>query len=376
MNQGLKIHIVSFDVPAPPDYGGVIDVYYKIKSLSESGVKVILHCFQYGRQKSAELEKICFKVYYYQRGGGIKYLFSQLPYIVATRSAGELLANLAAVEAPILFEGLHTCFFIGHPKLDGYKKIVRMHNIEHEYYRHLALAEKNLLKKVHYLLESRKLKRYEPAVGFAETVVTISPSDQEYFSGRHKNPVLLTAFHGFEKVTSKQGKGDYFLFHGKLSVGENIKAATFLMEKVFDSPEFQLIVAGKNPGRRLFKIAAGLPNVKIISNPDGKTMKELIENAQGCILPTFQPTGLKLKLLSSLYSGRFCIANQMMAGDTGFENLCIIADTPAEFKEALKNVAKRNFPQEEIQKRRQILEGRFSDQIKAQILLGFLKQEE
>ncbi len=30
------LHIISFDVPAPPDYGGVIDVYYKAKALAES----------------------------------------------------------------------------------------------------------------------------------------------------------------------------------------------------------------------------------------------------------------------------------------------------------------------------------------------------
>ena len=28
-----ELNIVSFDVPYPPDYGGVIDVFYKIKEL-------------------------------------------------------------------------------------------------------------------------------------------------------------------------------------------------------------------------------------------------------------------------------------------------------------------------------------------------------
>ena len=28
-----EVHIVSFDVPYPPNYGGVIDVFYKIKTL-------------------------------------------------------------------------------------------------------------------------------------------------------------------------------------------------------------------------------------------------------------------------------------------------------------------------------------------------------
>ena len=28
-----NINIVSFDIPYPPNYGGIIDVFYKIKAL-------------------------------------------------------------------------------------------------------------------------------------------------------------------------------------------------------------------------------------------------------------------------------------------------------------------------------------------------------
>ena len=43
------LHIVCLDVPYPVDYGGVFDLFYKIKALSEAGVKIHLHCFEYGR---------------------------------------------------------------------------------------------------------------------------------------------------------------------------------------------------------------------------------------------------------------------------------------------------------------------------------------
>ena len=52
------IHIVSFDVPFPPEYGGVIDVYFKAKALSEKGLKVLLHCFQYGRSRIIKFESV------------------------------------------------------------------------------------------------------------------------------------------------------------------------------------------------------------------------------------------------------------------------------------------------------------------------------
>ena len=46
-----QLHIISFDVPYPPDYGGAIDVFYKLKALNQEGVKIHLHCFEYGRGK-------------------------------------------------------------------------------------------------------------------------------------------------------------------------------------------------------------------------------------------------------------------------------------------------------------------------------------
>ncbi len=48
------LHIISFDIPYPPNYGGVIDVYFKIRTLHELGIKIHLHCFEYpGRDRSA-----------------------------------------------------------------------------------------------------------------------------------------------------------------------------------------------------------------------------------------------------------------------------------------------------------------------------------
>ena len=52
-----QLHIISFDVPFPADYGGVIDVFFKIKALHKADVKIILHCFEYGRLPQVELRK-------------------------------------------------------------------------------------------------------------------------------------------------------------------------------------------------------------------------------------------------------------------------------------------------------------------------------
>lgn len=88
------LHIISFDIPYPANYGGVIDVFFKAKALAEEGVKVYLHCFEYNREPSDKLGKMFEKVYYYKRDISKKHLFKSIPYIVSSRISEELVANL------------------------------------------------------------------------------------------------------------------------------------------------------------------------------------------------------------------------------------------------------------------------------------------
>jgi len=125
------LHVISFDIPYPPNYGGVIDVYYKLKALKEAGIKIHLHCFEYSRNKSAKLNDYCESVTYYKRNIYKTNLFGKTPYIVASRSTEDLINNLLKDDFPILFEGLHSCYFLSDKRLKKRKKIVRMHNIEH-----------------------------------------------------------------------------------------------------------------------------------------------------------------------------------------------------------------------------------------------------
>ncbi len=92
MNNSLNI--ITLNIPYPPDYGGMIDSYYRIKALNSLGIRIHLHCFQYGRLPSDELESLCETVNYYPRKSGFLHLFSSLPYIISTRQAKELLENL------------------------------------------------------------------------------------------------------------------------------------------------------------------------------------------------------------------------------------------------------------------------------------------
>lgn len=356
-----SIHIVSFDVPFPPSYGGVIDVYYKIKALKEAGVAVHLHCFMYGREKSADLEKICASVNYYNREMSNALLFSNFPFIIASRRSPELLANLSKDNLPVLFEGLHCCYYLDAPELKGKKKFVRTHNIEHDYYRSLADVESRMLKRFYFRREAKKLERFEKKLALADAVLAISPADAKCLSSRYRNVHHVMAFHPYEEVIIQPGRGKFALYHGNLEVGENNQAALFLAKEVFNSLEIPLVIAGNNPSEELKKFAKENRNITLKANISTAEIDQLIAEAHVNILPTFQATGIKLKLLAALFRGRFVLVNSPMVANTGLESVCVIGETAPAFKSQLLKLFREDFKEEEIEKRKILLAEKFSN---------------
>lgn len=367
------LQLVAFNIPYPPDYGGVIDIYYKIKALNECGVSVYLHCFEYNRPHASELEKYCAKVFYYPRKSGVRYQFSTKPYIVITRDNNQLISNLSSNNYPILFEGLHTCLNLDNPELKDHLKLVRTHNVEHEYYRNLRKAEPNIFRKMFFGIETCKLKAYEKILKNASHLLSISPNDNLYFDRKFGNSHFIPAFHPFNEIKSKEGRGAYILFHGNLSVAENLQAVEYLIKNVFSKINFPVIIAGKNPSASLGNKIRRHSNIQLIANPENEQMEKLIQNSHICLIPTFQDTGLKLKLLASLFSGRFCIANTPMIHKTGLEHLCHQADTPKEMIECVNQLFDQDFTSEEIKKRKLILEDTFSNHRNALNIIKLLK---
>lgn len=356
------IQLVAFNIPYPPDYGGIIDIYYKIKALAECGISVYLHCFEYDRPQAIDLEKYCAKVFYYSRKEGIRYQFSFKPYITITRANNQLLRNLSDNTAPILFEGLHTCFYLDHPLLSSHIRMVRTHNIEHDYYLNLSKSEPNLFKKVFFRMEAWKLSRYEHILKNASHLLCISPNDHSYFEQKQTTLAhFIPAFHPFNAIKSKVGRGKYILFHGNLSVSENIQAVEFLLANVFSQITYPVIIAGKNPSASLAQRINQYSNIQLVPNPENGQMERLIEDAQLSLIPTFQDTGLKLKLLASLFSGRYCIANSPMIHQTGLEHLCFLSNTPKEMIAGIEELFNKDFTSDEIEKRKVILQNGFSN---------------
>lgn len=326
-------------------------MYYRLRALHNWGLDVVLHVFQYRRPRQP-LPECCSAVHYYRRPLYRDLLSLRQPYIVASRRDPGLLPRLLEDKAPILFEGLHTTALLAHPALADRTKVVRMHNIEHRYYAGLASQESHLFRQAFFRVEAERLLRWEPILAHAQGIAAITPADRDELAGRYGSKAFfLPAAHADEEVSGRPGKGSFALCHGNLAVAENHAAACYLLKDIAIQDTYPLVIAGKQPRRELRRLVASLPNVRLVADPDHLEMQALLQEAQMVLLPGFQSTGLKLKLVASLYQGRHVIASPAIVMGTGMEPLCSVAASAGEWRALVEACRDQPYTEDNIRQR-------------------------
>lgn len=357
------LNIVAFDNPYPPTYGGVIDVYYKLKSLAETGLKIHLHFFSKQNNNAKILNTLCEEVFIYKRKIGLFKQITTNPYIVQSRESADLKTNLNKNNFPILFEGLHTTKLVTDDESISKRSIIRHHNIEHDYYFGLYKSSRKTITKLYYRIESIKLKAYLDKIKDAAAHLAISDADAKKLSSfGFKNIFTIPPFHSMDNdyvANNKQQAAPYVLYHGNLNVEENIAAVDYLLKEVFTDNTIKYVIAGSGKGHFLQSGLGG--NISIIENPSYEEITALITNASVITLPTFQSTGIKLKLIDSLYKGQHVIVNEAMVDGFPLPELILLAKNTEDMKSLINENLKKVFTTEERISRIQMLNMHFSN---------------
>ena len=343
-----------------------------MKALHKLGLSITLHCYEYGRPKQDELLKYAETVYYYPRKKSVFDSIGRTPFIVKTRNSAELMANLCKDDSPILFEGLHTCYSLNDERFKNRIKIVRTHNVEHEYYTELAKNNRGLTKRF-YSGEARKLRRFESQLNYANHILAIKESDAVHFKQYSSSVQVLPAASKAISENPKQATEAFFLFHGNLSVEENEIGAKWLINEVF-SPlnlENKLKIAGKYPSPSLIENCEE-HNIELIPNPSEEAIQALIQTARVHVFYSSQATGVKLKLINSLSSSGHIVANENMILGTNLEGLCSLAIDAKEFQSLIQNKIKAELQEEEFQSRISFLNENYSTEKNCLIILKLL----
>ena len=205
-------------------------------------------------------------------------------------------------------------------------------------------------------------------------ILALAEQDVEkYKSEFHaENIACLPVFIPSNEVSSRPGNGCYCLYHGNLSVAENEKAALWLLEKVFDDLAFPLVIAGKKPSSRLEKATDQHPHACLVADPSEEEMQDMVGKAQIHVIPSFNCTGIKLKLLNALFNGRHCLVNEEAIHQTGLEKVCHVGADAAAFKEIISEIYERPFSMDDIMCRKEVLMGQFDNSRNAEKLIQWI----
>ena len=287
--QEKQLNIISFDNPYPPNYGGVIDVYYKIEALYRIGYKIHLHCFvKEVPNQHEELSKITASISFYLAEPKWYHFLSSLPLSIISRSNKDLVDNLIVNDAPIIFESLKSTCLMNDYRLKKRFKILRLHNIEQNYFQGISKSDTNLLKKLLYSIEASKYKKYDFNILNFQKVFTLSKYENSYIEEKYNNGFYVPVFHGNKEVIELSEYGKYSIFHGDLSTSDNRKVALFLIDVFKDLPDYKLVIASGVGGDFVMNAIGNYKNIEYIDLLDFSHLKSLLNQAHISISWSFQ----------------------------------------------------------------------------------------
>jgi glycosyltransferase involved in cell wall biosynthesis len=369
------LHIISLTVPYPVSYGGVFDIFYNIVSLHVKGIKIHLHCFAERNVSQPALDEYCETVHYYPRKKGWRGFSFRKPYIVSSRISGELTARLLKDDHPIMLEGIHCSAPLFEKGFDKRRILLRLHNVEYRYYAGLFAASSSITKKLYYLWESVLLKKYERKIASRPIViVAVSKADADLYQDEFDAAQVhsLPVFMGNKKVSAKPGTGRYCLYHGNLSVAENELAVQWLLDEIFADSSVPFVVAGKRPSVAIARKIQSHRNCLLIPDPSSEELEQLIADAQCHVLPSFNSTGVKLKLINALFGGRHCIVNPAAVSGTALQTACVVGNDARAFKDAVEEYFTVYFTEQDVLSRKSLLERVYDDEENCRRLIQWI----
>jgi glycosyltransferase involved in cell wall biosynthesis len=240
--------------------------------------------------------------------------------------------------------------------LAPYRKLVQKpaalnhHNIESDMLLRRSELDPNLLKKVYFAQEGRRLRRYEKqAAREFDVHLTCSALDAQRLQAVTypdlqteviPNGVDLSYFCPSETVTKIP---ESLVFAGRLSWYPNAAAVKYLAGEIWPllrlrRPSASVKVIGKSPPAELVAAAAADSSITVTGFVDD--VRPYLEEALVYVCPIFDGGGTKLKILDALAMGCAIVAHPIAC--EGIEVTdgkdVLLASTPNEFVSAIERL--------------------------------------
>lgn len=213
----------------------------------------------------------------------------------------------------VQLEGLFLAPYIG--TIRKYTKariVLRSHNIEGMIWKRLAEGEKNIFKKIFLKWQAKKLLRYEVAMlPLYDAIVPISLADASFYE-RHKPacPVkyLPSGTEADDHIQTERPDPYSIYYLGALDWLPNVEGLRWFIENVFPAvirqhPTVKFHIAGRNAGSYFQSLQTG----NIVFHGEVPDAKEFIRNKLLCVVPLLSGSGMKIKIMEAMQSGKYII---------------------------------------------------------------------
>jgi glycosyltransferase involved in cell wall biosynthesis len=339
----MKILWVSHIIPYPPKSGVHLRSYYLLRGVAakhevdllafiqEPWLDVFYSSRQEGLEDCArELGKLCRSVRFLpidnlKRTGGKLRTAAEglvLPTSYTIRWLQSAQAHAAFAEAArrtpyslVHFDTIGLAPFRAHfadtPATLGH------HNIESQMLSRRGENESNIAKRLYFLLESRRVRRYEARMA-AKFALHITCSELDCARLREVAPTAraVAVPNGVDTEYFQPTQGDSplrsIIFVGSLNWYPNVDAVHFLLREVWPAakarhPELRLDIVGSAPPKSVLSVAAELKDVRV--HGFVHDVRPLMNAATLYVCPIRDGGGTKLKLLDAFAMEKCVIAH-------------------------------------------------------------------
>jgi len=291
---------------------------------------------------------------YGQHQLAFKALFSKTGYTVdwlTDCKMHRLLKQLASNQAfdTVVYDTISLIQYQGH--FPEAKAILDHHNIESDMMLRRAANEQNLLKKLYFWQEGKKLQYYERVVcTTADLNITCSELDSEKLMQLAPSAKATTIPNGVDinYFNCAQNRNyslttPTFIFAGRLSAYTNKMAAHYIAFKLWPElkkqfPGSTFLIIGSDPQKELLALDRSDPNFIVTGYVDD--VRDYLEKADLYICPITDGGGTKLKVLDALASGIPLIADPIACEGINVENnkSVLFASSITEYSKCVKHL--------------------------------------
>lgn len=352
----MKILIISNSLPYPPYDGSRLILFNLLKHLS-SRHQIDLITFLDQPEHSAyenKISRFCDNLYtisakqQHTLFDKAFYYLSLWPYIVVKKFSkvmNEMVKQRVQKDKydVIHFDGLGMLPY----GLDirTVPKIAFVIDAVSLYFRRNIIREKQFRKKLLYLIEFLKMKRYEKTIYKQfEKCIVVSDVDKIALEAHCTNCRINVIPNGIDieyfKPAYGQEDSPSLLFTGNMDFPPNVHAIVWFVQKVFPKiqkvfPDIKLYIVGRNPSPDLSELKTGNG---IIITGFVEDIRPYFDRATVYVCPMVSGTGIKNKLLEAGAMGKAIVATSLsIQGIPGIEKerCLMIADNASQFSDRI-----------------------------------------